>query len=170
MRRALLALVMLIGRPAWADDVYGPPISEGSTGVFWVSICDETYTVADATNCPNGGALVTYSDLSGIQYRIDNRACRSNYELKGDTSVSATANPVKITVPASVMLTVGRCSATKNTCCVATAECPSGETCEKPKDPEDQLNVLTMVWTYSGGTGTKRIPFYVRNNEFWPFP
>lgn len=172
MASALLAALIATAVYAQQQDVLGP-VNEGSTATFWVTFCDDARTVTDATNCPDGGALVTYSNITALTYTVYDKA--TNRALPDATptpvSVSIAANPVKIVVPYGTQLIVGRCSNAYNTACVASANCGAGNTCEIDKKTytDGQLHVLTLTATITSGVQVvERVPFLVRNVEFYP--
>lgn len=171
MKSLLVALTLLAACAVCAQqqDVIGP-VNEGSTASFWVTFCDDARTITDATNCPAGGALVTYSDVTALTYVVHDRATNKPLPNATPVSVSVTANPVKVSVPYGTQVIVGRCSAAYNTACTVDGDCTTG-TCEIDKKTytDGQIHVLTLTATIAGGVQVvERVPFAVRNLEYYP--
>lgn len=171
--RLLVALsALLFAAPSFAADDSIGTVNEGSTGFFRFTFCDQS-TVTTDRDCTDGGQKVTASDITALNYRIDDVA--TGKQLLATTTVaSVTANPYELATTAASHVMVGRCSSAGTACVTAAADCPTGQTCvvkDRAKEPE-QLHVLTLFWTWDSGTktSTARIPFRVRNLEEYPFP
>lgn len=166
MKQLALLAMLLVATPALGGDPSAGTVREGSTGAMWLWFCSDAYAVTAPAECPKGGALVTYSDVSALTKSINDRA--TNLELLASTADSATSNPYKMELPYTANLIVGTCSNNAGTSCGADADCGSGNTCDVPKKPEPQMHVLTLAWTVGGKPYRQRIPFYVTPLEYYP--
>lgn len=150
--------LLLLGAVAWGEG----SVPEGST-----SYMDANFD--DGAGVPTLPTSLT----GGIMDVLSKKWIYGPFQV---TPIQNCPTPVPgcttITVPAEANVIVGQCAGKTPgplTYCLNDTECAPNRTCQA-NVAGNQEHVLTVQWTYSGGTGTGRIPFNVQNLEHFPFP